>query len=105
MPRMYVHLSGRDIDQAILRSAGIVKASEAKAVVLPKTCVRCGNVNPAEGESCNKCGMALTLVAALHKDDELEEIKRNQKRILELLEMGARVDPALLQLRKEDLPK
>lgn len=39
----------------------------------------------------------------MRKDEELEQIKKDQARILELLEKGAKVDPKLLGLRKEDV--
>jgi hypothetical protein len=45
------------------------------------------------------------LQAAMHKDDEFEEMRKNQAEIFMLLRGGARVDPTLLQLREEDLLK
>lgn len=105
MPRMYVHLSGKDVDAALLKSYGLIgQEKESPVAKAPKKCVRCGATCSAEAETCSRCGMALTLEAALHKDEELAEIKRNQARILELLEKGVKVNPALLNLKKEDVP-
>jgi integrase/recombinase XerD len=102
MPRMYVHLSGRDIDDALLEAYGLKKRKAEEARV-PRKCVRCGTFCDAEAETCFKCGMALSLTAAMKKDDELAEIRANQARILELLQKGVRVDQNLLNLRGTDL--
>ena len=109
MPRNYVHLSGRDVDDALLRSYGLVKPKEEKQLKMPRKCVRCGTLCESDAEMCYKCGMALTLQAAMKKDDELVQIKseletsrQKQDRIIELLSKGARVDPTLLNDRSED---
>lgn len=86
MPRMYVHLSGRDVDDALLKMYGM-KKEEEKQVKAPRKCVRCGHVNEANGELCVKCGMALTLTAALEKDQELESLKEKQRRQQETLDL------------------
>lgn len=102
MSGMYVHFNGRDLDPALLRAYGLVKEEPATAAKVPKKCVRCGGMNDAGAETCSKCGMALSLTAAMKKDEELEQIKRDQARIIELLEERAKVDPALLRLRSRD---
>jgi hypothetical protein len=33
MPRNYVHLSGRDVDEALLKTHGLVKPKEAKEFI------------------------------------------------------------------------
>ena len=62
--KMSVHLSGRDVDDALLRMYGRKKEGEPEPRA-PRKCVRCGVLNPAEGELCSKCGMALTLQAVM----------------------------------------
>jgi ribosomal protein L40E len=112
MPRNYVHLSGRDVDDALLRSYGLIKPKEEKEMRTPRKCVRCGTLCGSDAETCHKCGMALTLQAALKKDEELVQIKgeleisrQKQDRILELLSKGAKVDPLLLNVHSEDFAR
>lgn len=79
MPRRYIHFSLRDVDDAILGAYGL-KKKDAREVEAPKKCVRCGLVNPARSDLCSKCGMALSLTAAMKKDEELaEEAKKRIK--------------------------
>lgn len=85
MPRMYVHLSGRDVDDTLLKAYGLKKGEEIQERV-PKKCVRCGALSEAEAETCSKCGMALTLQAALKRDEEIEKLAEGQKRINEIID-------------------
>ncbi len=103
MPRMYIHLSGRDVDEKLLSAYGIKKQGETLQIKVPKACPRCGFVSPTDAETCAKCGMALTVQAAMAKDDRLAVIEKNQAEIIRLLQAGAKVDPSLLDLRKSDL--
>ena len=50
MPRTYVHLSGRDLDQKILQIHGIIKEGHIDRKMLERQkCQRCGTENPPEG--------------------------------------------------------
>ncbi len=82
MSRKYVHLSGRDVDEALLRAYGLIKRKEVKEIRAPKKCVRCGTLNPFDSEICQKCGLALSVEAAIKRDEELKEIRTR----LEVLE-------------------
>jgi integrase/recombinase XerD len=82
MPRKYVHLSGRDVDEALLRAYGLTKPKEAIEFKSPKKCARCGTLNPHNMELCQKCGLALSAEAAIRRDEELENLKAR----LEVLE-------------------
>ena len=105
MPRNYVHLSGRDVDEALLKTYGLVKSKATKEIKIPKKCVRCGTVCSAEAETCSKCGMALTLTAAIQKDEELAELKKIQERQQETLDLILRT-PGLADLfRKHTSPR
>jgi len=60
MPRTYVHLSGRDLDAAILRLAGIQAEEEARGEEFkPKTCPRCREQNAPSDRFCKRCGSPL----------------------------------------------
>lgn len=57
MPSTYVHLSGRDLDDAILRMNGL--AEEEKPKETPKRCFRCDTINAKENTYCTKCAAIL----------------------------------------------
>lgn len=60
MTAVYVHLSGRDVDNAILKAHGITDTQEkGEPRLQPKTCLRCETVNQATNKFCKKCGMVL----------------------------------------------
>jgi hypothetical protein len=57
---IYVHLSGRDVDNALLKVYGIKKPEEQEESQLnPIKCPRCQEINPFSNKFCNKCGMML----------------------------------------------
>ena len=57
MASVYVHLSGRDVDRAILKLYGI-ETEESKnggELLKPRKCLRCGEINPATNKVCRRC--------------------------------------------------
>ena len=61
MPSTYVHLSGRDVDGAILKAHGISVDEDARsgaAITLTK-CARCGKEINSEDQFCLACGIVL----------------------------------------------
>jgi len=83
MPGTYVHLSGRDVDEAILKLRGL-KAAEPppESDLAPKPCPRCGLPNKATGRFCSRCGAALDLRAAMAIDEEKESLDEKLSRLL-----------------------
>lgn len=60
MAAVYVHLSGRDVDNALLKEYGIKNDNEKKESILKaKECLRCKQVNQATNKFCSRCGMPL----------------------------------------------
>lgn len=72
MASVYVHLSGRDVDKAILKLYGIeMEESERDGELLkPKKCLRCGEVNPATNSVCRRCFFPL--------DEQAEKIMEKE---------------------------
>lgn len=103
MPRNYVHLSGRDVDDALLKTYGLIKPKEQKEIRVPRKCVRCGTMCSAEAEMCSRCGMAPTQQAAMKKDGELTETNKRIDHIMELLQGGAIPEPKLLNVKSSEL--
>jgi len=80
MAAVYVHLSGRDVDSALLRLAGREGPQpELEQDRLVKTCNLCGHRNPPETGRCMRCGRPLDLVTAL------EDERRRKEEIAEVV--------------------
>jgi len=77
MAAIYVHLSGRDVDNALLRVYGIENNGQKQESILkPKDCPRCGERNQVTNKFCQKCGMPLDQKAIseiLQKDQKRRE--------------------------------
>jgi len=61
MAAVYVHLSGRDVDNALLELHGIARDEDEveKTRLKPKQCARCELTNPATHRFCKRCGHPL----------------------------------------------
>lgn len=59
MSAIYVHLSQRDTDDAILELNGVKREDEEKSVMQQKKCIRCLHTNKATSKFCEICGMVL----------------------------------------------
>lgn len=60
MPSTYVHMSGKNIDDAILAMNGMKKLEHHEEKKLnPRICVRCDSINAHDTRFCRKCGGAV----------------------------------------------
>ena len=58
MAGVYVHMSGRNVDNALLKIYGIKNDEEKReSIFKPKECPRCQKVNQATNKFCSRCGM------------------------------------------------
>jgi integrase/recombinase XerD len=82
VPARYVHLSGRDVDDALARLYGMGDGQKGRA------CPRCGFLNPAGGLYCSRCSAVLSEVEALRVEERRvrmnEIVERVVRKILEL---------------------
>jgi hypothetical protein len=83
MPRIYIHLSGRDMDDSILQIYGIKRAGIQTENKTPVKCSRCSRFNDPESKFCSFCGLSLDIVEQLKKD---KEIARYDEILCKLLE-------------------
>jgi len=75
MAAVYVHLSGRDVDNTLLKVYGIKNNEEKKERVFkPRECPRCRQVNNANNRFCSRCGFPLD------KKAEAKIIRKNLDR-------------------------
>ncbi len=82
MCSVYVHLSGEDVDEAMLKVAGIKRKDKPDTTIKSSNCPRCDELNDDMRETCRKCG----LILSEKKRFELEEAEK-VKRVTELEEM------------------
>ncbi len=75
MTSIYVHLSGRNVDDALLRLNGIETSSKkAESIMTPIKCPRCEEANQATNKFCSRCGIALD------KETQFEVVKKTLER-------------------------
>jgi integrase/recombinase XerD len=102
MAATYVHLSGRDMDNALLKLHNIpIPEEDSKEDDFSlKTCRRCDLSNPPANKYCNRCGMVLDQETAdllIKKDlerqtaDEILDTLLNDKEFKEILIRKAKV--------------
>jgi site-specific recombinase XerD/ribosomal protein L40E len=76
MASVYIHMSGKNVDNALLKLYGIQSGEEEKdeSKFLSKKCERCGEENPPTNKFCRVCGMTLD------KKDITEIIEKDMER-------------------------
>jgi integrase/recombinase XerD len=74
MAAIYVHLSGRDVDNALLKMQGIITEDTKDIQMSPKQCTRCSTMNAPTTKFCSKCGLALDIKAALEIEEKSSEV-------------------------------
>ena len=96
-PATYVHLSGKNMDDAVLKMYGIKKAEDDPELLKPGVCPRCRELTAVNAKFCSKCGLPLTQEAVttvesikteymqLSDLDEIKEMKNTLKQELEEL--------------------
>ncbi len=77
-PSKYVHLSGRDIDDAYDKIHGIKEEEEDdNAELSPIDCPRCEEKNSPEAKFCQRCGQALSVEAAQEIEEDKEDVSKD----------------------------
>lgn len=77
MPSTYVHMSGRDVDKAILAMNGILpQEKKQEKHIVPRVCPRCDTINSYDSLSCTKCNAILDMVYAMEIQQKQESITR-----------------------------
>lgn len=77
MAGIYIHMSGRETDEAILKASGIeIKKNEAKTAMQPKKCQRCNTINEVTNIYCRICGFILD--EQKQKEILIQDLKRRE---------------------------
>jgi site-specific recombinase XerD/ribosomal protein L40E len=98
MAQVYVHLSGRNIDNALLKLNGIKTEDEVSKEEHPlkiKTCERCSESNPPTNRFCSKCGAPLDIRTALDLQHEEEKTDTIMNQLFEDVNFRSAVRMAL----------
>lgn len=71
MPATYVHLSGRDVEQAILKIHGLATdhSRDDADNLTPKSCNRCGSINAHDSRHCSNCACLLDVSGAIDESE------------------------------------
>lgn len=99
MPKVYVHLSGRDVDNAILELHGLKKPEDDinNRELKFKECKICGKTNEFEAKICRRCGRPLDIKSAL-------ELENKEKKFMDMI-TPKMVDDMIKDRIKEILEK
>ncbi len=98
MAAIYVHLSGRDVDNALLKMHGMAPEETREVKMSPKKCVRCSTMNAPTSKFCCRCHAALDLSAAIDFDKERNAV------MVELFDLMSK-DPSIMDLLKRQMAK
>ncbi len=95
MAQVYVHMSGRDVDDALLSKVFGLKKIEEKGVtkLLHRFCLRCKTSNQAEHSFCQQCGFPLEAGAT---EDYEKKIKARQLEYEEIISRLRKVERVVL---------
>jgi len=96
MASVYIHLSGRDVDKALLKLYGIEPDEESeKELFMPKACPRCKQENSPSNKYCSRCGSPLDLETALQSEEKHVEADKVMNQLI--------CDPEVKQLLLEKM--
>jgi len=99
MAARYVHLSGRNVDDAILTINGLKPKEETKESKLkPKICSRCNEKNPPNASYCFRCAMPLNTETV---QKEALENKVKEAALLEYLKSPEEFYKKMEQMEKQ----
>lgn len=84
MASVYVHLSGRDVDDAILKMHGILTKDEEKKEeeIEIKECMFCHERNSFNSKYCRRCGTSLDPKIAMETISTPEKLDERIKKIV-----------------------
>ncbi|MBI4918919.1 tyrosine-type recombinase/integrase [archaeon] len=79
MPSTYVHLSGKNTEDVLLKLNGIMPKIEVKPSILqPKNCSRCNMMNAQDNKFCSKCGGVLDIETAIEVEKEQQAYEQTR---------------------------
>lgn len=96
MPSTYVHLSGKDLDGAILNMNGVeIQEEQQKSKLQPQVCSRCKEINDFNAEFCNRCATPLNKNEVINETTNIALTEQLLKKLLQ--------DPSIQNVLKDKL--
>lgn len=93
MASVYVHLSGRDVDNAILKLHGLTnEARKENESLKVKNCARCMERNSPISKFCARCGSPLDITTAI----ELDEKRKAGNEVISMLVKDSQVQQIIM---------
>jgi len=100
MPSTYVHLSGRDVDDAILTLYGLKRNKEKDGQEFaPVRCPRCNTMNSPGGRLCIRCGMPLDVPAVIMVEEKRKKMDELMSALLRDPEVRSVVRRKMMEMR------
>ncbi len=82
MPSVYVHLSGKETDNAILELNGInVKKEKKESLLKPQKCPRCDTINSHDSQYCSKCAGPLNIKLLIELEEKRAKEREDKKEV------------------------
>ena len=101
MAGVYVHMSGRDTDKALLKMHGLEDEAPKEAKLKPQKCPRCNIINKPTAKFCDSCGAVLDFKTAI----ELEQRQKDEKDILhQFVQKIVQASPKTAEKALKDMP-
>ncbi|MBN2067557.1 MAG: tyrosine-type recombinase/integrase [Candidatus Diapherotrites archaeon] len=88
MAARYVHLSGKQVDDAVLRMCGLKKGEEQKDLLKREPCPRCKQLNDVNNDYCEKCWLPLSPQASREMRETEENSQESVISLMKLLELA-----------------
>jgi integrase len=105
MAGTYVHLSGRDMNNAILKMNGLKSQEVVKPEFSPKKCKRCEMINSPTGKFCMRCGSPLDIKTVISVEEKMKESNEIMTALLKDLlrdpEIHSRIENKLQEMKIE----
>ena len=100
MAAVYVHMSGRDVDKALLKIHGLAgeEEKEEKEKLKVVKCPRCEEKNAPISKFCHKCASPLDVKTALEVDHARSEADNVMSRLLQDPDVEALILQKLRQM-------
>jgi len=101
MASVYVHLSGRDVDNALLRLHGLAKDRDKDGIMNLKICPRCEERNDPVSNFCKRCASPLDSKAAIELEERIKHKDKVVARVIETLVKRLNLEKTIYDIIKD----
>jgi len=98
MPQVYLHMSGNDVDSALLKAYGLQPKEDQDTRL---KCPRCFMLSDIKSTFCKECGMPLTTRAAVDMENNRQKFEDKISKVMEMIENDAEVQKLITSKLKK----